>query len=794
GDIGWNIAFHPYPQDLFDPRTWNDATATDSPDTYRITFKNLQVLVEYLRQTQMRYNGSARRVILSEQGFHGGNNGQAAQELQAAAYAYAYYKAASLPEIDAFILHRHVDHNQEGGLMLGLWTCENGEICEAGNKKLIYEIFRDIDRTNSYDISAFSLDVIRSTGVSVTDWSDVIAEFDPGTINASRPTISIANAGMVGNIDGIVPIMDPQDKTMGWYATDNVSEIALKTWDGAEAIAGAASSTYKNDFCGITYQPAVPLDLTLMPYIVIDVSATGMGSGTQAEYMLRAYSGDDVIEGAITAAKGEWNTFAFDLSGWSGLKSVDRIKIWAKPVNSYAWRDGDILIGALSAASSAYLTNALVEIDINKVSKLDDAVTVTVTNKGNDNLSANALIKGQNGLSFDLSEYELDIAPGDKTSFQIKVTAIGIVPGNAGILNVTINGIESNFTITDYVYYDYIIDANRNMVLGSFDNAMTDGWIAKINTASIESVKNVDPMPTSAPEGGYMLAATKAATLATVESSVIKNFGEPVDMSAYDVINFYFFGWGGTSASYTATLTLTAQNGASKKYELDSPPDNQWKYYTVDITDFADRDKVASISIGYRGDDMVFHGDIWTGKFCIAQIKLPLPFYNLTVNYLNSKGEQLSSPYTASGIAWHDAVNFPVYEPFALGTLSRTIFDTEYELQDLDVVSGLASMPRGDVVMNCYYTIPVDVDIDVIGGNGQVDVNFPILSANGKGYCVFIAKESDGDYELYPNVNFNAKGVHIKGLENGKEYYVIIAYTLNDQTITSDSIKIIPSK
>ena len=70
GDFDWHIAFHPYPENLFDPRTWRDKTALPNPDTPKITFKNLEQLTAYLRRPEMLCHGKPRRVILSEQGFH----------------------------------------------------------------------------------------------------------------------------------------------------------------------------------------------------------------------------------------------------------------------------------------------------------------------------------------------------------------------------------------------------------------------------------------------------------------------------------------------------------------------------------------------------------------------------------------------------------------------------------------------------------------------------------------------------------------------------------------------------
>lgn len=120
GDYDWNIAQHPYPQGLFDPIFWDDDEAGMGFNTPIITFRNIEVLMAYLKRTPTRGPKGARRVILSEQGFNCKGEGERAEAIQAAAYAYAYRKVSQLPGIDAFILHRHQDHPQEGGLKLGL--------------------------------------------------------------------------------------------------------------------------------------------------------------------------------------------------------------------------------------------------------------------------------------------------------------------------------------------------------------------------------------------------------------------------------------------------------------------------------------------------------------------------------------------------------------------------------------------------------------------------------------------------------------------------------------------------
>lgn len=119
GDFDWDVAFHPYPEDLFDPRFWRDADAPVAFDAGKVTFRNIEVLPAWLDRPENRCNGRRRAVILSEQGFHAraGTDGEA---LQAAAFAAAFARVQAIPGIDAFMLHRHVSHRDEGGLRLGL--------------------------------------------------------------------------------------------------------------------------------------------------------------------------------------------------------------------------------------------------------------------------------------------------------------------------------------------------------------------------------------------------------------------------------------------------------------------------------------------------------------------------------------------------------------------------------------------------------------------------------------------------------------------------------------------------
>ncbi len=160
GDFDWHVAFHPYPENLFEPRSWKDKSALpDWRSSPRITFRNLEQLTAYLAQPELLCDYRPRHVILSEQGFHT-PDGPDGEQIQAAAYCYAWKQVERQPGIDSFILHRHVDHAQEGGLRLGLWTHRPGSIADPDRKKPIYDVFRRADTPEWEAAFQFALPII----------------------------------------------------------------------------------------------------------------------------------------------------------------------------------------------------------------------------------------------------------------------------------------------------------------------------------------------------------------------------------------------------------------------------------------------------------------------------------------------------------------------------------------------------------------------------------------------------------------------------------------------------------
>ena len=139
GDYEWAIAYHPYPESLFKPRTWEDKKVTFSIDTPFITFKNIEVLNAWAQEPGTFYRGVKRRTIyLSEQGFNSPDYSQKSLTDQAAALAYAWKKIEPLDAIEGMQYHNWVDSSGEGGLRIGLRKFPEDHDDPMGKKPIWY--------------------------------------------------------------------------------------------------------------------------------------------------------------------------------------------------------------------------------------------------------------------------------------------------------------------------------------------------------------------------------------------------------------------------------------------------------------------------------------------------------------------------------------------------------------------------------------------------------------------------------------------------------------------------------
>lgn len=147
GDFPWNVAYHPYPEDLRWPDFWHDRAPDFTFSTPKITFKNMEVLEAFLSQEQFLYNKAPRRIIFSEQGFNSQNGPMKdlTEKMAAAGYVLAYMKARNMKTVDLFTHHSTVDNPREFGLNLGMFRYDPNAPYHIGEPKPIFESFLAMD-------------------------------------------------------------------------------------------------------------------------------------------------------------------------------------------------------------------------------------------------------------------------------------------------------------------------------------------------------------------------------------------------------------------------------------------------------------------------------------------------------------------------------------------------------------------------------------------------------------------------------------------------------------------------
>ncbi len=298
GKIVFNIAYHAYPQGLRDPVFWDDSHATSSTSTNFITFNNLNVLTNYVKKNF----GKQYTIMLSEQSF----NSTRGEEIQAAAYAYAYYKSEADSMIESFIYGRQFDHAVEmaDGLHWGLSDNQH-------KRRLIWDVFQYIDSADSFK---FTDPLLKYT--NLTKWTKI--------------------SGFKKSICKDMPSLRVKTQTEGIYCNSTTSATLLwkriASCDGYEIYRDdrLISSNTGNSELGFTDKGLTP-GQTYTYRVRMYKNAPASWNPLEKIKLFGALS--DPLRITVTGAKAEWKTEDCTVSGkkislsWKNQEGVSGYEI-----------------------------------------------------------------------------------------------------------------------------------------------------------------------------------------------------------------------------------------------------------------------------------------------------------------------------------------------------------------------------------------------------------------------------------------------------------------------------------
>lgn len=168
GDFNWGYACHPYPEDLTEPKTWNDKRATFSMKSPLVTFKNLEVLNEWVWKPENMFKGTVKRTMwLSENGTNSRTYSEQDLKEQAAGFAYAWKKIKQLDGIDGIQWHNWIDNIGEFGLRIGLRRFPEDKDFPGGTKP-VWDLYKAAG--TSQEDAAF--EPYKSV-IGISDWKEL---------------------------------------------------------------------------------------------------------------------------------------------------------------------------------------------------------------------------------------------------------------------------------------------------------------------------------------------------------------------------------------------------------------------------------------------------------------------------------------------------------------------------------------------------------------------------------------------------------------------------------------------
>ncbi len=325
-DVGFGIAINPYPSELSNNTYWNDKKATNALDTEYLTMKNLSVLGEFLSQNEMQYNAMTRSVVISEFGLSG-VYGEESETTQAAGYAYAYYTAAKLPFVEAFIWHRHVDHNYELNLSYGLYSSTELTL-DGKNKKLIHNVFTAVDSSDSASVK--TVKAICSM-LPVKDYDELIKGGEkPNRLIYSIKSVSTDIDGAFWEVD---TLYDFTKALYSFYPSDNASYIEHLKQGKSKFMRIAALRVSPIEYMGAGVNMTDGINLSDTKYITVRVRVNSVDEKAEFALVISGNAGSKPITLQCTSSvkTNTWVTLKFPISQLDAAKINNvRLKLWAR--------------------------------------------------------------------------------------------------------------------------------------------------------------------------------------------------------------------------------------------------------------------------------------------------------------------------------------------------------------------------------------------------------------------------------------------------------------------------------
>ena len=352
GDTDWRVALNIRPTEQKRADFWQTPLIDDSKNTPFVNLYNISALTSLLAEKDMTYEGNARKIAVTSFALPSEDD----EELQAAAFAYAYYAAETEPNVESLLFARQIDEVDKDGSCFGLRAKDFSE-------KPIYKVFSAIDTLGADNV------VSSLTGkLGVSSFSELIPDFDESLLK--KKTVLADKAVAEDQIERRYKKADLIDFTEGDLASfepsDNVEYIEPRLAQSGKkeyALYVKAAPTMAGQFVGVKKFFPLGQSIEDFAYLTLNLFVNAPGEETVDLHLLLSHGTEYTYQATAVIKANEQQTVSFSMSQLDVFKfdSFDTLRILVAGKNASSidgFEVGNIL--TRSASTGDPLENFLV--------------------------------------------------------------------------------------------------------------------------------------------------------------------------------------------------------------------------------------------------------------------------------------------------------------------------------------------------------------------------------------------------------------------------------------------------
>ncbi len=326
GNVEWGIVQNLYPEGRQNYSSYNDSTLSAQEPSDRVSFKNIGIVTDYLKNSQSMYNGFVRDYVIIEKT----NYTNLPNQNITADYVYNCYKALNTA-VSAYITDRNCNYN---------------------------DAMKYIDTSLSLTASSFVSDVL-----GVATWDSIIDGFSDNNIAKKRITsgsFSLTKPATKGSIG----FADFSSGTDGWKRYGFTEKMtAGSSMSGRDSLLSLYfGNVPEGETRGIVKEFDHSLDLSVTPILHFGINVASLP--TNVNYVgltVVITAGNDIYELTGRVKEATWLEIYCDFSSFSGINRVDSIKILFHAEENF-YDSPQALITSIESMSSEYNSQQLNDI------------------------------------------------------------------------------------------------------------------------------------------------------------------------------------------------------------------------------------------------------------------------------------------------------------------------------------------------------------------------------------------------------------------------------------------------